>query len=120
MSSQTRKNISPLRAFFLITLISGVLAGCNSNSEKFSDSDDSNADSQTADPVSTTDGDTTEDISDDTPEVSDALPPQLADQTLVLQYQASIAGTIAFNGSDDPDSDPQLSIITDPTRPGEP
>ncbi len=116
MSSQTRKSISPLRAFFLITLISGVLAGCNSNSENFSDSDDSNADSQTTDPNSTTDGDTTDDPSDDAPETSDALPPQLADQTLVLQYQTSIAGSIAFSGSDDPDSDPQLSIITDPAR----
>lgn len=116
MSRYNRKTMSPLRAFFLITLISGVLAGCNSNNEKFSDSDDSPADSQTTDPASATGGDATEDPSDDTPDVSDALPPQLADQTLVLQYAVNISGSIAFSGSDDPDSDPQLNVITDPAR----
>lgn len=99
--------MSPLRAFFLITIITGLLAGCNSDSS--SGSSNSSTDSQDTDSTSTTDGDNTENT-------TDTISPQIDDQTLVLQYQASIAGTIAFSGSDDPDSDPQLSIITDPAR----
>lgn len=110
MSSKTRKSISPLRAFFLIILIGGVLTGCSS--DKSSAFDDSSTDSQDTDSASNPDGDNSEDTTDS----ADTLVPQVDDQTLVLQYQATIQGTIDFSGSDDPDSDPQLSIVTNPAR----
>lgn len=42
--------------------------------------------------------------------------PQLNDQTLVLQYQASIQGTVEFSGADEADSELRLSIVTPPTK----
>lgn len=100
-----------MRAFLLITLISGVLAGCNSDS-----SNDSSTDSQGTDTTSTTNSDNTGDNSEDTTNSSDKHPPQIDDQTLLLQYQANIQGAIEFSGTDSPNSDPQLSIVTDPAR----
>lgn len=106
MLRQNWKSRSPLWALFLSAALVGALAGCNS--ERFSGSDDATGDTDN----STTNGNN----AGETNNSSDNLTPQLADQTLLLQYQASIQGTVDFSGADEPDSDPRLSIVTLPTK----
>lgn len=103
MSSQARKNRSPLWAFFLTIVLGYALAGCNS--ERF--------DSSAADPEDSTAANNTV---DDTSGSTEPLLPKLSDQTLRLQYQASIQGTVEFSAADELSSEPQLSIVTLPTK----
>lgn len=90
----------------MVTLL-GALAGCNS--DRFSGSDDvtTNIDNSTT-TSSNNAGESTNSSSD--------LAPQLNDQKLVLQYQANIQGIVEFSGSDEPASDPRLSVVTPSTK----